>query len=1329
MKRRVLSVLLSLCLVLSLLPTAAFAQGKSYVALGDSITTGDGLAGSEQAFPEIVAEETGYDLTNLAVSGATSQDLLETLSDDRASDAVEGADLITITIGGNDLMGALYLYLANEYNEKNNTSFDADDVRDALMGEEDAPVEQMTMVLFAAGKLSSFTQSDEADTAFTEFAENLSAIVTTIKTANPDVSIIVANQYNPYSSFEGTMLALVATVFDEGLTLLNGIIDAGAGTGAYSVADVYGMFDQAGENPCNAYFTSTTDMDLDFHPNAYGHELIAEVINSLLAEIGGSGGEEQPEPLVDSLWVNGENVLDADNYTVACGDGTAAYDPADNTLTLDNATITEAHYNDGNIEFTGDLIIVLKGENTITSASYCGIGADYGSLTIRGEDSSAALTIEGCTFGIDLWGGDLTISSSTLCITGTFGGIHTYSDISISGSNVTACSINGHSGGISTVGSLTIDSTSTVTAVSENKAYFGASATEGIIIGGNIYSCSGPEMVVESGEPKEGLRTFGVVVNGVDVLAAADYTVLCGGGTAVYAPEDNTLTLNNAEISSGYAYYGNTCGIYSDEDLTIVLEGTNTISGAKYGIRSEEGLTIRGDGSLTITGDYVGIYTSSGDFRFEGGTLDIEIDSSGNDDVDGRGIISDASDDYEMTISGGSITIDMEGDGFGIFREYGDLKIEGGCVEITSTDSAIYAGSGDVIISGTPTITVTAGEGNLGIQAFDRNIKLNDTVYTCDMSTVTIQSGSIITGLRQKGVVVNDVLLSDSGTVECGEGTAFYNADNKTLTLTNATINTGYSYFDGTCGIYADVPLTIILVGENTISGMDYGIYGGGNITIEGNGTIAVSAEEAGIFTRDSLSLNSGTVTATGLGAGSFGVYAGEFTMEEGSALIASGDQAAIIAFYSCSLPDGYLPDGYSLQSDDYDTVFTIAKDGSQVIYNYDPTAGTFTLTGAATRVTLTAPAVVDDGKDDDHDTGSTTESERNPDGSLTTTVTKPDGSTVETTRNPDGSKEVVETKKDGTVVTTATDKSGNETMTTENPDGTSVVAITRTDGSTSATTVDEDGLSVTVAALSDSAIAQGQTGTVSLPMPSVTAASDLDSAPAVMLDLPADTAVKVEIPVENVTAGTVAVLEKADGTSEIVKTSVTTTNGVVLTLSAGETVKIVDNTKTFADVADTFWGADAVAFASSRELFNGTSASDFAPNTAMDRAMIVTVLARLDGVDTTAGSTWYEAGVQWAVSSGISDGSGLDQNLTREQLATMLYRYAQYKGYDVSEGENTNILSYSDVSSVSEYAMEAMQWACGAGIIGGKDGLLDPAGNATRAEVATMLMRFVALL
>ena len=101
---------------------------------------------------------------------------------------------------------------------------------------------------------------------------------------------------------------------------MNEVIASGTG---YEIADVYTAFKDAADNPCNAYFASTSDMNLDFHPNAYGHELIAEVINGLLAEIGGSGGEEQPEPQVEQLWVNGANVLEASNYTVACGSGTA----------------------------------------------------------------------------------------------------------------------------------------------------------------------------------------------------------------------------------------------------------------------------------------------------------------------------------------------------------------------------------------------------------------------------------------------------------------------------------------------------------------------------------------------------------------------------------------------------------------------------------------------------------------------------------------------------------------------------------------------------------------------------------------------------------------------------------------------------------------------------------------------------------------------------------------------------------------------------------------------------------------------------------------------
>ena len=155
------------------------------------------------------------------------------------------------------------------------------------------------------------------------------------------------------------------------------------------------------------------------------------------------------------------------------------------------------------------------------------------------------------------------------------------------------------------------------------------------------------------------------------------------------------------------------------------------------------------------------------------------------------------------------------------------------------------------------------------------------------------------------------------------------------------------------------------------------------------------------------------------------------------------------------------------------------------------------------------------------------------------------------------------------------------------------------------------------------------------------------------------------------------------------------------MTLSDGDTVKVVDNSKTFEDVPATYWGAEAVDFATSRELFVGTSETTFAPDTAMTRAMIVTVLARFEGVDTTTGSTWYEAGQQWAMQNGVSDGSNMDASLTREQLVTMFYRYAQSKGYDTTQG-GMAIREYADFEQISDYAAEAMTWAVNTGLISG---------------------------
>ena len=162
-----------------------------------------------------------------------------------------------------------------------------------------------------------------------------------------------------------------------------------------------------------------------------------------------------------------------------------------------------------------------------------------------------------------------------------------------------------------------------------------------------------------------------------------------------------------------------------------------------------------------------------------------------------------------------------------------------------------------------------------------------------------------------------------------------------------------------------------------------------------------------------------------------------------------------------------------------------------------------------------------------------------------------------------------------------------------------------------------------------------------------------------------------------------------------------------------------------FDDVASSAWYADAVQYVTDKGLMNGTDDNQFSPNASTTRGMLMTVLARYAGEDTTGGATWYEKSMEWAKAKGVSDGTNPNANITREQLVTMLYRYAKTSGKDVSVGEDTNILSYADATTVSEYAIPAMQWACSAGIVNGSNSKLNPQNNASRAEVAAILMRF----
>ena len=156
-------------------------------------------------------------------------------------------------------------------------------------------------------------------------------------------------------------------------------------------------------------------------------------------------------------------------------------------------------------------------------------------------------------------------------------------------------------------------------------------------------------------------------------------------------------------------------------------------------------------------------------------------------------------------------------------------------------------------------------------------------------------------------------------------------------------------------------------------------------------------------------------------------------------------------------------------------------------------------------------------------------------------------------------------------------------------------------------------------------------------------------------------------------------------------------------------------------------WYYTAVKYVYDNKLMDGVDTYVFAPNDTLTRAMVWTIIARMSGVDTTGGNSWYAKAQEWVITNGISDGENPTAAITRQELVTMLYRYAQRKGYDVSVGESTNILSYVDATSISEYAMSAFQWACGSGLTeGDENGALTPLATATRAQAAAMIMRFL---
>lgn len=229
---------------------------------------------------------------------------------------------------------------------------------------------------------------------------------------------------------------------------------------------------------------------------------------------------------------------------------------------------------------------------------------------------------------------------------------------------------------------------------------------------------------------------------------------------------------------------------------------------------------------------------------------------------------------------------------------------------------------------------------------------------------------------------------------------------------------------------------------------------------------------------------------------------------------------------------------------------------------------------------------------------------------------------------------------------------------------------------------------------------------------------------------------VRVPLTEEKNKVGTVAILVMPDGTEKVLTKSVTKDGGLIVPLDGSAKIKYVDNSKTFDDEIPS-WSQNAVDFVTSRKLFNGTTETTFDAEVKMNRAMLVTVLHRLE--NTPAGGTpafgdvdsgeWYAEAVAWASSNeivmGVGDGFAPDGAVTREQIATFLYRYAKVMGVDTTP--NKALTDFDDGADTSDWAQEAMQWAVGAGLIQGYgEGSLNPKGDATRAEVAQILMKLV---
>ena len=825
--------------------------------------------------------------------------------------------------------------------------------------------------------------------------------------------------------------------------------------------------------------------------------------------------------------------------------------------------------------------------------------------------------------------------------------------------------------------------------------------------------------------------------------------------TVKYDPSTATLTLIGATIKGGSDVvsipYGS--GIYAQGSsnqpvtLTIELIGENTITGtfgiyvnaeinaSSYGTNAT--LTIMGEnsGSLEVSGSNNGIYVKSGTGNASLNIKNVAVTSSTNDNyAAGVYVMSSmhatSSPQLSLKVNGGSLTASGTGSSDGIWFYVGSSQATGATTRLTVSENAIVdARNGGIKASDSSMfdlsdqIVVSSGDGTNGGIVFDGsagtvygNVTLDKSLTINEGETLTVPDGS---SLNCNGNLTNNGTILASGGTVTGKLKGSAN-DIQTPSITAQP--TGQTVTEGSAAMFS----VTASAGDSetlTYQWQQSTDNGGSWANIES----ATSAKYTTEATTTSMSGNQYRCVVTGSGVSvisapatlTVNAAATTITTQPSNVTVTEGETATFsvtatgsnLTYQWQQSTDGSAWANISgATSSSYTTqAATMDMDGWQ--YRCVVTDGNSNgVTSQAATLTVTAATVSVTGVSLDKTELSLTVGDTE---TLTATVA-PDNATDKT---------VTWTSSNSTVATV--DQNGVVTAVAR---GTAVITATAADGSgaSASCTVTvtrpyippaNPNYKITVEAT--------QGGTVTADPTAAKAGATVTLTPAPDAGYQVGT-----VAVTDRFGEAVAVTEQAGGTYTF-----TMPNGQVTV-----TVTFEQAPLPFPDVTEGDWFYDAVRYAYETGLMDGVEDNLFAPNSETTRAQLVTILYRLagepepggdSGFSDVAAGIWYTDAVAWAAENGIVNGVSDTEfapgdDITREQLAAILYRYAAYQGYDVSQ--RADLSGFGDASSIRPYAQEALSWASAQGLVlGFEDGSLRPQGTASRAQIAAVLMRFLA--